>query len=198
MQKIAVVFSLLVLLATSAFAQSPTLTIVTETPGLPSELWYGPPPNGVKVKPVRLRPGTNVVITIDDSDFFVQQHYIDFLTRFPEQVGFNSWMNYLNTCAANDAVCLHEARITTSAAFFGSQEFQLKGFYVFRFYKDAFTRLPNYPEMVADMRAVTGQTQADVFQRKAAFANAFVQRPEFTTAYGGLTNDQYVATLMSH
>jgi hypothetical protein len=197
MRKIAVSFTLLTLLAVGAFAQNPpTLRIVTEDPTLPSELFYG----DIKVKPLRLRPGTNppVRITIDDSDFFVQQHYVDFLSRFPEQAGFNSWMSYLNTCAVGDPACLQQARITTSAAFFGSQEFQLKGFFVFRFYKDAFSRLPNYPEMTADMRAVTGQTQAEVYQKKAAFTNAFVQRPEFMTAYGGLTNDQYVAALMSH
>jgi hypothetical protein len=106
-------------------------------------------------------------------------------------------MSYLNTCAG-DVVCLQQARITTSAAFFGSQEFQLKGFYVFRFYKDAFSRLPNYPEMTADMRAVTGQTPAEVFQKKASFANAFVLRPEFTAAYGTMTPAQYVAALMGH
>jgi len=197
MRKIAVSFILLTLVAMGAFAQNPpTLRIVTEDPTLPSELFYG----DVKVKPLRLRPGTNppVRITIDDSDFFVQQHYVDFLSRFPEQSGFNAWMNVLNACAPSDAACLHEARITTSAAFFGSQEFQLKGFYVFRFYKDAFTRLPNYPEMVADMRAVTGQTQAEVFQKKAAFANAFVLRPEFTAAYGAMTPAQYVTALMGH
>src|SRR6267142_6148682 len=116
---------------------APTLRIVTEDPTLPSELFYG----DIKVKPLRLRPGTNppVRITIDDSDFFVQQHYVDFLSRFPEQSGFNSWMSYLNTCGV-DAACLQQARITTSAGFFGSPEFQLKGFFVFRFYKDAFSR----------------------------------------------------------
>src|ERR1044072_4039773 len=61
-----------------AFAQfPPTLRIETEPPGLPSELFYG----NIKVKPLRLRPGTNTPITITDIDFFVQQQYIDFLGR---------------------------------------------------------------------------------------------------------------------
>ena len=60
-------------------AQSPpTLRIVTETPNLPSELFYG----DIKVKPLRLRPGTNTPITIDDADFFASLE--DFLEIDPE------------------------------------------------------------------------------------------------------------------
>ena len=86
--KIGFSFLIIALLSAAAvpvLAQSPpTLRIVTETPGLPSELFYG----NIKVKPVRLRPGTNQVITIDDIDFFVQQQYIDFLGRMPDSTGF--------------------------------------------------------------------------------------------------------------
>lgn len=46
------------------------------------------------------------------------------------------------------------------------------------------------------MRSVTGQTPDEVFQKKAAFANAFVQRPEFTNIYAGMTDAVYVETLM--
>jgi hypothetical protein len=182
MRKIAVSFILLTLLAAGVLAQNPpTLRIVTEDPTLPSELFYG----DIKVKPLRLRPGTNppVRITIDDSDFFVQQHYVDFLSRFPEQSGFNAWMNVLNACAVGDAACLHEARITTSAAFFGSQEFQLKGYYVFRFYRASLNRLPDYPEMVADMRAVTGATADEVNQKRTAFATNWVLRTDFLASF---------------
>jgi hypothetical protein len=182
MRKIAVSFTLLTLLAVGAFAQNPpTLRIVTEDPTLPSELFYG----DIKVKPLRLRPGTNppVRITIDDSDFFVQQHYVDFLSRFPETAGFNAWMNYLNSCPAGDLVCAHEARITTSAGFFGSPEFQLKGYFVFRFYKASLARLPDYPEMVADMRAVTGATADEVIQKRTAFATNWVLRTDFLTSF---------------
>jgi hypothetical protein len=47
------------------------------------------------------------------------------------------------------------------------------------------------------MRAVTGQTPAEVFQKKAAFSNAFVQRAEFTGAFSGLADGPYVAALMN-
>src|SRR5260370_40288556 len=94
MRKIAVAFFLLTLLAAGIYAQAPTLRIVTDDPTLPSHLFYG----NVKVKPVRLRPGTNTPITIDDIDFFVQEQYIDFLGRFPDSIGFANWNATLNNC----------------------------------------------------------------------------------------------------
>ncbi|MFL6210542.1 MAG: DUF4214 domain-containing protein [Pyrinomonadaceae bacterium] len=192
MRKIAVTFTLLLLLILSAVAQgqtAPTLRIVTDDPTLPSELFYG----NTKVKPLRLRPGTNTRITIDDSDFFVQQHYIDFLSRFPEASGFQAWMNFLANCPAGDANCLHENRITTSQSFFGSQEFQLKGGYVFRFYKASLARMPQYDEMVGGMRSVTGTTAADTEAKRTAFATNWVLRGDFLTAFPrSLTAAQFV------
>jgi hypothetical protein len=71
----------------------------------------------------------------------------------------------------------------------------LKGYFVYRFYKLAFNRLPAYTEIVVDMRAVTGATPAEVFAKKATFTNNFVLRSEFGTL-AGLTNANYVNTLM--
>ena len=109
--------------ASAALAQSqqaPTLRIVSEDGNrLPSELMYG----NTKVKPLRLRPGTNVPITIDDSDFFVQQHYVDFLSRFPDQSGFAFWQNDINQCGSNPT-CTEVHRVNVSAAFFLSIEYQ--------------------------------------------------------------------------
>src|SRR3712207_387654 len=93
--KIGISLFIIALMSAAVVAQTPpTLRIVTETPGLPSELFYG----NIKVKPVRLRPGTNQVITIDDIDFFVQQQYIDFLGRMPDSTGFANWNATLNGC----------------------------------------------------------------------------------------------------
>jgi len=183
MRNVAIALTLLIVFAIGAYAQSPpTLRIVTEDPNLPSELFYG----DTKVKPLRLRPGTNVPITIDDSDFFVHQHYIDFLSRFAESDGFSSWMNYLTTeqqRCPSDPECLHQARITASGSFFGSQEFNLKGGYVFRFYKASLGRLPSYDEMTSGMRSVTGQTADEVFQKRTQFATNWVLRADFLAAF---------------
>src|ERR1051325_6719925 len=196
MKAIVVAAFLLMLLTGGVFAQSPpTLRVVTDDPTLPSELFYG----NVKVKPVRIRPNTNTPITIDDLDFFVSEQYIDFLSRFPEQAGFDSWMTYLNGCN-NDSNCLYGPsgrRTIASAGFFGSQEFNLKGGYVFRFYRasfgQAFANLPKYVDMVAAMRAVTGTTANEVNQKRAQFATNWVLRGDFLALFPrSLTPDQLV------
>jgi hypothetical protein len=169
--------------------------VVTEDPTLPSELFYG----DVRVKPLRLRPGTNTRITIDDSDFFVQQQYIDFLSRFPEADGFAAWMRVLDTCNG-DRNCLDGVggkRVLVSRSFFESQEFQLKGYFVYRFYKASFDRLPTYAEIVAGMRSVTGQTAAEVFQKRDAFAANFATRGDFLAAFPtNMTASEYVNKLL--
>jgi hypothetical protein len=126
----------------------------------------------------------------------VRQHYIDFLSREPEPAGLQAWLNVLNNCpdVNNDPTC---DRLTVSQSFFGSDEFRLKGFYVFLFYKAALNRLPTYAEIVLNMRQVTGQTPDEVYQKRAAFAQAFVQLNEFTIVYGGMSNSQFVAALLS-
>jgi hypothetical protein len=184
MRRFVVALFLTALCASFALAQTqtaPTLRVVTEDPSLPSELFYG----DTRVKPVRLRPGTNTRITIDDSDFFVQQQYIDFLSRFPEADGFAAWMKVLDSCN-NDPNCLHGVkgkRVLVSKSFFQSTEFQIKGGKVYRYYKASFNRLPTYGEMVEGMRSVTGATEAEVIAKTNAFATNWVARGDFTAAY---------------
>ena len=133
---------------------------------------------------------------IDCPEFFVHQHYLDFLSREAEQTGLDDWLNVLTNCALGDHICAHEQRLVTSAAFLGSAEFQLKGYFVFRFYRVAFDRLPEFAEIAADMQSVTGQTPDDVYARKANFTGSFAQRPEFVGLFNGLPNADYVAALL--
>lgn len=198
MRKFVVALFITAVCASFAVAQgqtAPTLRVVTEDPSLPSELFYG----DVRVKPVRLRPGTNTRITIDDSDFFIQQQYIDFLSRFPDTDGFNAWMKVLNNCNG-DPNCLdgvNGKRVLVSMGFFESLEFRIKGFFVYRFYKASLGRLPTYPEIVADMRSVTGQTEADVIAKRNAFAAGWMSRGDFAANYpASLTPSEYVNKLL--
>ena len=71
-------------------------------------------------------PASNVV---DASNFFVDQQYHDFLNRLADPVGFQFWLNNIESCGSN-AQCREVKRIDTSAAFFLSIEFQRTGFLV--------------------------------------------------------------------
>lgn len=193
--------------AIAAFGQTPpTLRIVTETPDLPAELFYG----DVKVKPLRIRPGSNppVLITINDADFYVTQQYVDFLSRFPDQSGFNFWQNEITSCGSN-AQCIEVKRIHVSAAFFLSIEFEKTGYFVYKTHLAAFGNLPGKPvpvrrqDFMPDTRSIgngviVGQQgwEAVLENNKNAFALAFVQRPAFQTAFpASMTAQQFVDKL---
>ena len=187
---------------------APTLRIVSEDGNrLPSELMYG----NTRVKPLRLRPGTNVPITIADSDFFVQQHYVDFLSRFPDQSGFSFWQNDINQCGA-DAQCVEVKRVNVSAAFFLSIEFQQTGYLVYKTHKAAFGNLQGRPvpvrreSFMPETRSISngvvvnapGWEQA-LENNKNAYLLAFVQRGDFQAAYPStMTAEAFVDKLFTN
>jgi hypothetical protein len=213
--KFAVVLLITAFAALTVWGQAPTLRIVTEVPGLPSELFYG----NIKVKPLRLRPGTTTPITIDDADFFVNQQYVDFLSRFPDQSGFDFWVNQITSCNGNVG-CIQGQRDNTSGAFFLSIEFQETGYLVERMYKVAYgddntatstfggTHQISVPivkrsEFLPDQLQLSNGVvigapgdQAKLEANKVAYANDFVSRARFTTAYpGSMSNAAFVDAL---
>jgi hypothetical protein len=210
MFKLTVITLTIALAAVAALGQAPTLRIVTpDGPALPADLFYG----NVKVKPLRLRPGTNQVITIDDSDFFVSQHYVDFLNRFPDPGGFAFWNAKLSACGANVA-CINSTRIDVSNSFFFELEFQQTGSYVYRLYRESFgnhqpfanpdntvnpteaNKIPLYANFKADRQLVIGG--ANLAQEQLDLANLFVQRTEFTNKYpSNLPLDQFVDAVLA-
>ena len=210
MTKLVATFFLTILIAGTVFSQSPpTLRIVTETPGLPSELFYG----DIKVKPLRLRPGTNTVITIADYDFFIQQQYIDFLRRFPEPAGLQFYLDILNGCVVTDIECIKFTRGALSANFFRSPEFQRKGSYVMYLYmislgqrpatvdelsNPAKVDRPHYAEFMADLGTISTPNDDPTLtnQKKDELAVAWLQRPEINNIYGGLGNAAFVQKLV--
>jgi hypothetical protein len=194
--KLAICFLIIAVMGTSVLAQTPpTLRIVTETPGLPSDLFYG----DIKVKPLRLRPGTNQPITIDDIDFFVMQQYIDFLGRFPDSVGFANWNQTLNNCPNGGFGEFDNPncdRVHVSAGFYQSHEFQGRGYWAYRFYDAALGRRPLYAEFQPDMIKIGGsQSPEQEVISKNEYMNAFIQKSEFKNLYDALDNSGYVNKL---
>ncbi|HVG29740.1 MAG TPA: Calx-beta domain-containing protein, partial [Pyrinomonadaceae bacterium] len=135
------------------------------------------------------------------SDFFVRQQYLDFFGREPDAAGFQAWKATLDNCpdpfnTSPTSASANCDRVSVSTKFFRSQEFELKGRFVFNFYKAALGRLPRYSEIIPDMAGLTAVDDAGFFAKKAAFTNEFVQRQEFKSLYDGLSNQQFVNTLM--
>ncbi|MET0623188.1 MAG: Calx-beta domain-containing protein, partial [Pyrinomonadaceae bacterium] len=148
---------------------------------------------------------------VDDSAFFVREHYLDFLSREPDPDGFQFWRNEIESCGA-DAQCREVKRVNVSAAFFLSIEFQETGYLVYRMYKAAYGNLPGKPvpvrlrEFLANTRDVgqgvqvnVGEWRVQLEANKNAFAASFVSRPEFVALYAeSMTAAQFVDALNSN
>lgn len=191
--KLAITILTIALTAVSALGQSQpaaqTLKIVTDDPNLPSDLYYG----NTKIKPLRVRPGTNKRITIDDNDFFIQQHFIDFLSRMPDTTSFTRRLNALKSCAPGNTSC---DRIAASQSFFNSDEFQGRGLLVYKLYITSFARKPNYKEFISNVRQITPhQTAQQLEASKVAFIDKWLTKPAFRAKYDQLSPAAYVDAL---
>jgi hypothetical protein len=130
---------------------------------------------------------------INDAQFFVRQHYLDFLSRDPDPGGFDYWTSQITQCGSND-LCLKSQRIGVSASFFIEQEFQDTGSFVYRCYKASYGRPPTFAEFVADRSSVIGGTNLEA--SKLAFADNWVNRPQFLQVYPAtMTPAQFVNAL---
>ena len=153
-----------------------------------------------------------------DADFFVREHYLDFLGREPDASGLNFWKASITSCGSNQP-CIETKRINASAAFFLSIEFQETGYLVERLYKAAYGspssastlggahQIPvpvvRFNEFLPDQQqlargVIVGQTgwETVLENNKQAFTAEFVRRLRFTNAFPStMTEAQFVAQL---
>ena len=169
-------------------------------------------PNAAQLRIVdndSIAPTTNL---IDDSTFFVRQHYLDFLNREPDASGLAFWIAQIESCGA-DAACREIRRINVSAAFFLSIESQKTGVEAYMTHRAAFGTLPAtlaaavpvfYGTFERDTQAlgkdyIVGSPGADaqIEANTVAYFNDFVTRPQFVDKYPAtLTNAQFVDNLL--
>jgi hypothetical protein len=141
---------------------------------------------------------------IDDSGFFVQRHYHDFLDREPDDNGMDFWRTEIENCAG-DNNCVEMKRVNTSGAFFLSIEFQNTGYLVYRFNKASFGTMPRRLEFLKDMQLISQGVivnsqgwEAKLEDNKRAAAEDWVNRPEFKNIFDSKTNEEYVDQLYAN
>lgn len=151
------------------------------------------------------------------SDFFVRQHYLDFLNRPADPDGLAFWKNQIDECVT--AECREIRRINLSGAFFLSIEFQESGYLVERLYKSAYgdatgtsilggahqlsVPIVRFREFLADTHEIgqgvivgQGNWQAQLEANKQSLIAAFVSRTRFTNAFPvSMTPAQFVDQL---
>jgi uncharacterized protein (TIGR03118 family) len=168
-------------------------------------------PNHAEVTILDDDTGAPNVNPIDDAQFFVRAHYLDFLNREPDPAGLAFWTNQITSCGS-DPACVEVKRINVSAAFFLSIEFQQSGMAAYLTHRAALGATTSgspgpvlYGNFMRDLQAINrgvifGQpgANAQLEANKQAFYNDFVTRPEFVTKYPAmLTNEQYVDNLLA-
>lgn len=129
--------------------------------------------------------------------FFVRQHYLDFLAREPETGGVNAWLNVLNNCSDINNNPASD-RVKVSQSFYGSPEFQSRGYFAIRFYQSALGRAPSLVEFMRDLSYLNGATPAETNAAHNSFAADFSQRLEFHETLDGLTDTEYVDRLIAN
>jgi hypothetical protein len=169
--------------------------------------------NQLAVALVNVTPGNP-----DNTDYFVHQHYLDFLDREPDTSGFGFWSNEITSCGA-DQQCVEIKRINVSAAFYLSIEFQQTAYLVERLYKTSYgdatgsstnggphqlaVPVVRLNELLLDTQqvgedVVVGQSgwQTMLENNKQDFIGQFVQRSRFSSAYpSSMTPSQFVDKL---
>ena len=214
--------------------QSPNADVISRVVGIsggepdtyivPSHTSEGTVIDLTNAQTVTFLPRSLTANPLDDpnAQFFVRQHYLDFLNREPDAGGLAFWSDQITSCGS-DQTCVEIRRINVSAAFFLSIEFQETGYLVERMYKVAYgdaLGTSTFPgpgshqlavpiirrsEFVPDSLQISngviiGQPGADALleANKVTFANDFVTRTRFTTAYAtSLTPTQFVDALIA-
>ncbi len=146
----------------------------------------------------------------DSSQFFVAQHYADFLGREPDAEGLAFWTNEIESCGANQQ-CREVKRINVSAAFFLSIECQQTGFLVYKTSKASFGDLAanrpaplTFARLMADAQrvgrsVVVGRSGWEQLleTNKQAFFVGWVQRPEFLARYSSTMSPAQFVNLLN-
>jgi hypothetical protein len=141
---------------------------------------------------------------IDDTNFFVEQNYRDFLDREADDSGLDFWKGQIAACA-DDSDCRERARVNTSGAFFESIEFHETGFLLYRFNKIAFNAMPRRNDFLIEAQLtsrgiVVGQVgwQDALEANKREAAERWAGRADFVARFGSLSNRDYVNQLFTN
>jgi hypothetical protein len=141
---------------------------------------------------------------LDTPEYFVRQHYVDFLGREPDESGQNFWTGRLTACGSS-AQCTEVARINVSAAYFHSIEFKETGFFLYRLYRASYGRAPRLAEFMPDTQELARGLivnaegwKEKIETNKVDFLRQWAARAEFRSRFGPMSIGQFVDALVAN
>jgi len=141
---------------------------------------------------------------VDYAQYFVRQHYVDFLGREPDEAGRSYWSAKIATCGS-DPACVEAMRIDTSAAYYFSIEFRETGYLVYLLHRASFGRSVSFQDFLRESREVgqglvVGATgwQAKLAENRAAFLRNWAERADFKERFNGFTDAWFVQVLFEN
>ena len=147
---------------------------------------------------------------IDCAEFFVRQHYLDFLGREPDAAGLAFWTNEITSCGVGRAVRRGQAQSTSRRPSSSPSSFSRPAIWSTRptrlrsaqraWLDRAADACQSFcPTCRASVRASWSERpgwEAQLEANQTAYFNEFVQRPDFVAAYPAtMTSAQYVDSL---
>ena len=134
-------------------------------------------PGAITIDPAVATPIANPV---DDSRFFVNQHFTDMTGRTAEATALDKLMTQLAVCGSRTD-CLRGARLDISTNLLVN-ELSSSALFLSGVYSSSLGRRPRLAEFESD-RATLVNDNEEQERLRLAFANAFVQRQEFKRKY---------------
>ncbi len=132
---------------------------------------------------------------IDDSRFFINQHYADMTGRTVDVSALDKLTTQLAVCGSR-ADCLRATRLEISTNLLAN-ELSSNTLFLSGVYSSAFGRRPRLAEFESDRAALVHENE-DQDKLRTAFANAFVQRQEFKRKYPAtMKSAEFVDSIIS-
>ena len=134
---------------------------------------------------------------LDDSKFFVAQHYSDLIGREPDQSTMEKLNAQFSACGSRSE-CLKARQLDLSTSLLVQTELPNTGLFLHGLYTAGFGRRPRFNEYENDRSAIATFND-EAFDGRMALALSFVQRAEFDRRYSSsLKATEFVDQLLAN
>ena len=138
---------------------------------------------------------TAVINPIDDSRFFVNQHYLDITGREPDTDTVDRLASQFAQCGSRSD-CLRARKLDLSTSLLLEDELSDTVAFVYGLYQSGLGRRPKFSEFENDRSLI--HQNGEIEANRLALVEGFVKRPEFELKYPRITKgDEFIEAMIS-